>query len=263
MNVNWRIFVNALFALLLVSTFSCEDDNEVGTARLQVLLTDDPADYEEVNVEIIDVQINPEDDDEGWVSLENVNTGIFDLLELTGGLEAVLADVELPAGRLNQIRLILGDENTVVIDGDSKNLDTPSAQQSGLKIQLNTELNAGATYAVLLDFDAAQSVVQAGQSGKFLLKPVIHASLEATGGGISGLVSPPDVPTVVYAIQGEDSVSTYTNDMGEFLVRGLAAGAYTLSIVPNEDSGLSEEQIDNVDVVAGETTDVGTIDLEN
>lgn len=266
-----KSIVNALFVLLVLGLFACEESTEpaIDGARVRVLLTDDPANYEEVNIDIQDVQINPEDDDGGWQSLENVNTGVFDLLELTGGLEAVLADEELPAGRINQIRLILGDNNTVKVDGEVKDLTTPSAQQSGLKIAINTDLEEGVTYEILLDFDAARSVVEAGNSGKFLLKPVIRASVESSmssvaTGGIEGSVLPDTVQTLVTAIsEQQDSVSTYTDATGMFLVQALPPGVYDLLLEPDTASGLSDSTLMDIVVEPGMNTDVGVVDLEN
>ena len=166
---------NFLFVtlLMLLTVFSACDDQEAGNARLVVRLTDAPADYQEVNVDIQSVEVNVSGS--GWTSLENTNSGVYNLLDLTNGLSVVLADAEIPAGYVSQLRLVLGDNNTLKMDDVIHDLSTPSAQQSGLKLQVNTDLIAGITYEILLDFDAARSVVKAGNSGKHNLKPVIRA----------------------------------------------------------------------------------------
>ena len=41
-------------------------------------------------------------------------------------------------------------------------LTTPSAQHSGLKLNVHAELTEGITYKILLDFDAVRSVVKTG-----------------------------------------------------------------------------------------------------
>ena len=142
------------FAVLFVAA-SCSDDDNNGSevpssdmAKVTVKLVDAPGDYEKVNVDIQDVMINRTDDEEGgWETIGEINAGVYDLLELTGGASVVLADNEIPAGEVEQIRLVLGDNNTVVIDGEEFPLKTPSAQQSGLKIKLEeTELEGGYTY---------------------------------------------------------------------------------------------------------------------
>ncbi|MDA0194666.1 MAG: DUF4382 domain-containing protein [Bacteroidetes bacterium] len=164
-------YLNKIGCFLLVLIFVGCGNNDDGLARLQVELIDAPGDYEKVNIDILDVQVNAGTDESGFTSLADVNSGVFNLLDLVNDLKAVLADVEIPAGRISQIRLILGDKNTLVIDGEPIDLTIPSGSQSGLKLNLQMELLDGITYKILLDFDAAKSVVKAGNSGKYNLKP--------------------------------------------------------------------------------------------
>ena len=231
-------------------------------ARLVVRMIDSPGDFQEVNVDIqaIEVNVSENGNGSGWTELSNTNTGVYNLLELTNGLSVVLADVELPAGFISQIRLILGENNTLKMDDQVTDLTTPSSQQSGLKLQLNATLTAGITYEVLLDFDAARSVVRSGNSGKFILKPVIRAIAEAQDGAIKGVVLPVEATAAVFAIQGADTVaSSFADDTGVFLIRGLPGGNYTVGISPSFD--YLETSVENVQVVLGEITDIGTVSL--
>jgi len=136
---NLKKFLLSCFSILVLSVFvlSCSDsdDSSAETSRIKVGITDNPGDYDEVNIEILDVKIKNSNDtsDDGWVSIGIANPGIYNLLDLTGGVTASLSDSQIPSGYLGQIRLILGDNNTVVKDGVTYPLNTPSAQQSGLK----------------------------------------------------------------------------------------------------------------------------------
>ncbi len=190
-----------LFLFALVSGLvSCSSDDSSGSnegkARVAVKLTDAPGDYDQVLVEVEDVMIKTTvdgSDEEGWESLEGVKTGVIDLLSLTGGVTELLVDTEIEAGYLHQMRLVLGDNNKVVIkNGDQIQefvLNTPSAQQSGLKLMVNQELEANAEYTYILDFDVDKSVVTTGNGG-FNLKPVIRMSVEENSGSIVGNCSP-------------------------------------------------------------------------
>ena len=162
-------------ALLTVVFFSCEDEKK---ARIEVWLTDAPGDYQEVNIDLqgVEVTSSETDSEQGWRAVQ-LTPQVYDLLKLTNGIEALLGEVELPAGRLSQVRLKLGENNSIKVDDQVYPLATPSAQQSGLKIQLHEVLGEGATYKVLLDFDAAKSVVEGG-TGSYSLKPVITASVD-------------------------------------------------------------------------------------
>lgn len=249
-------------SVLSFMMFSCSDETDTESAHLVVKMIDAPGDYDQVNVDIQDIQINGSQDEEGWTSLENVKSDVYDLLELTGGAEALLADNELPAGPLSQIRLILGENNTLVMDGETKNLTVPSGAQSGLKLKVNTTLEPGVEYTILLDFDAARSVVKAGASGKYNLKPVIRTVLEATSGSISGTVSPSEVHSAVYALQSGDTIaSTMTAENGEFLLRGIEAGTYTVSVEPSEESGFESQSFEGKEVVTGESLNMGTVEF--
>ena len=255
--------LNFLFlsALTMISFSACSDE-ESGNARIVVRLIDAPAEYQEVNVDIQAIEVNTSEDGDnsGWMELDNTNPGVYNLLDLTNGLSVVLADTEIPAGYVSQIRLILGEDNTLKMDDQVHDLSTPSAQQSGLKIQLKTTLSAGITYEVYLDFDAARSVVEAGNSGKYNLKPVIRAFAEAQDGAISGMVLPLEASPAVYAIQGSDTInSTYTDDNGEFTLRGLEAGSYKVGIDPV--AGYQQQSVEDVQVEIGAVTDIGTVQL--
>jgi len=242
---------------------SCSDNDTSGTARLEVRLTDAPGEYEEVNVDIQDVQVNTKDDgndDSGWQSL-SIRKGIYDLRKLTNGIDTLLGQADLPVGKISQVRLILGTNNTVKIGGQSLPLTTPSAQQSGLKVQVNQELKAGITYRILLDFDAALSIVARG-NGEFNLKPVIRSITEALDGAIDGTVHPVAASSTVYAIIGTDTVSTSTNiTTGAFLLRGLQSGTYRVVFAPN--AGYQSKEITDVAVTNGNVTSVGVVELDN
>ena len=59
---------------------------------------------------------------------------------------------------------------------DEVPLATPSAEQSGLKINTNIDVIGSQTADFVIDFDACKSIVSAGKSGKYLLKPVLTVS---------------------------------------------------------------------------------------
>jgi len=257
-----------IFATLLIVTFiGCDNESNIseqGPSSISVRLQDMPGDYENVFVEIVDVMVKYDSDEgeNGWQSLEAINTGIYDLLELTGGVDVLLVDdYEIPSGELKQVRLILGEENSVVIDGETFPLSTPSAQQSGLKIHVNQVLEPNINYTFLLDFDVDESIVIAGNSGNIILKPRLRASVEALSGIIIGSIVPIDVQTEITATNGTDTISSFANADGNFMLVGLPEGSYTITITPDIDSGLTEQVIENVDVTVGNSTDLGEIIL--
>jgi hypothetical protein len=255
-------FLNWLaIPLVIFSLAACSDDDK--NARVQVWLTDAPGDYEEVNVEVIGVEIHTGDDanDEGGWKALNVNNGIYNLRELTNGLDTLLGTIEIPAGTISQIRLKLGDDNSIKVDGSVHPLDIPSGSQSGLKLQVHEELTEGITYKILLDFDVARSIVHTG-SNEWKLKPVIRTITEAQDGAVKGLVDPKEATPAIYAIMAGDTIgTTYADSTGHFLIRGLGAGSYEITFEPN--SGYKPTSQSGVAVTIGNVTDLGTVTIES
>lgn len=231
------------FSVLLVITssvafISCQKNaSNDRAARLQVYLTDNPGDYEAVYIDVKDVMINVSGDPvNGWHSLAGVHAGVYDLLKLVNDDDTLLADAEIASGRLQQLRLVLGTENYVKLEGnpDMIKLETPSAEQSGLKLNIHMDVVDGVLYKIILDFDVAKSIVKTGNN-KYILKPLIRTVLEAIGGSIKGIVMPNTFQSSVYAVQGPDTIaSTFTGSNGGYLIKGLAAGSYDVHYHPSD-----------------------------
>ena len=275
---NLKTFLLVLVAIGLI-TWSCSDDkisDADNGSRVILKLVDAEGDYEQVNVEIIDVQYNSSEDEKGWKSFtpEGGYPIQTDLTELVAGNELLLSDEIIPSGWMEQIRLVLSDNNTLKIEGqnDLIPLKTPSAQQSGLKIKLNQELDPGFSYTFILDWDVQRSVVKAGNSGQYNLKPVIRANAEVNSGSVSGTVvadligdegtdlfPQEDVVVNIYSPGGDYVTNSTTNENGEFLIQGLSPGEYEIRIETLEYVPYVSQ--DPVIVIAGEITDLGTIEL--
>ncbi len=243
---------------------------------MKVHLTDAPADYEEVNIDLQGLRIhytpassdtvepNPERDGE-WIDLP-VEPMTVNLLELQNGVDTLLAAAELEPGHYQELRLMLGSNNNVVVDGTTHDLKVPSGQASGYKVKFKTELEEGEELDITIDFDAGQSVHKAGKSGKYILKPVLKAFVsegeEMETGSISGLVEPMEADPSIYATMEDDTVATtQPEEDGTFLLQGLDEGNYTLLVDPANENYL-DASVNDVSVEAGEETDIGTITLE-
>lgn len=264
-------FLNFKTLFLLVFTglalASCSDDDDSagaeGNARISVRMVDAPGDYDAVNIDVEAVRVQTgveEDENEGWVTLDT-EAGIYNLLELTGGVSQLLADEEIAPGYAGQIRLVLGNDNTIVVNGEEFPLATPSAQQSGLKLNINEELEPGEEYLYILDFDVDESIVTQGNGG-YTLKPVIRLSVEDDAGKIVGKVHPSEFRSLVTATNASNRISAYTNASGEFALYGVPEGTYQIKVEPDPISGLDPITKDNVEVDDDGTTDVETLFLE-
>jgi hypothetical protein len=246
--------IGILTMILLVALTGCKRSDQY--AKLNIRLTDAPGQYEHVFIDVQGIEIHTSLD--GWFSPAHFNAGVYDLLQFNNGTDTLLCSFDLPAGKITQIRLFLGNNNSVVVDSVTYPLITPSAQQSGLKINLQENLLADVSYTIILDFDAGKSIVRHG-NGSYSLKPVIRAYSDLNNGKIKGIVSPMTAQPVVYAIQGTDSISAIPNPDGFFMICGLN-GLYNLLIQPANPAHVAIT-ISGVQTSWGTITDVGTINL--
>jgi hypothetical protein len=253
-----RIYLIGMIISALMLVAGCDKtENTDQNAVLEVRLTDAPGEYDEVLIDVQDVQIHVSDNEEDgeWQSL-SVNTGVYNLLDFRNGMDTLLAFLELPAGTISQMRLVLGSNNRVKVDGDYHDLDTPSAQQSGLKFNIHATLTAGIVYRLWIDFDAARSIVVKGNGG-YSLKPVIRTYTDAIGGAISGNVSPMEALPYVKAIANGDTIGTFAGENGQFLISAVPEGLYSVVFEPV--MPYLPDTVPNVTVINGEVTVMDTV----
>ena len=252
----------SLYAILIFSGTYCKKEAE--KSRLTVYLTDAPADYDEVNIEVVGIQVKASTDpgEGGWTTMPMpVSPVVYNLLEFTNGMETLLSTFELPAGKVSQLRLILGENNSIVVNGvaSALPLEVPSGQESGLKFNIHADLIAGIEYKLWIDFDMAGSVVDNGAGG-YILKPVLRTFTAATSGAIKGAVLPLAANATIQATNGVGIVTAIPDPVtGEFLIRGLPPGTWSVLIDGN--NGYLDQTINNITVTIGEVADIGSITL--
>ena len=243
----------SLFLLGIIMVSCNSNDNAASNYPYAVKMTDAPGPYQKVNIDLIGVEVTG---DAGETVTLNVNKGIYNLLDFTNSASTLIATGTLQISKVAQIRLILGPNNTVVVNNVSYPLSTPSAEQSGLKLQVHQTLQQDILYSVLLDFDANKSVVSTG-NGTYKLKPVIRTIETAISGNIKGKITPVGTLAAVTVVDVLTNLSYSTNvsATGEFLVKGLPSGTYNVTITPL--SPLLPVTKSNVVVTVGNTNDLG------
>ena len=231
-----------LGAALLLALAACGGSgSDSGTLRLA--LTDAPGcGYDAVNVTVQKVRVHQSssasDADGGWSEIVLSPARRLNLLSLSNGVLDEIGQTPLPTGRYTQLRLVLADNtsasplaNSVVPTGGSEvALRTPSAQQSGVKANVSIDIAANRMADFVIDLDACKSVVTAGNSGQYLLKPVISVVPRYVS-GVVGYVEPAlaNGNTSVSVQQAGAVVKAATPDSsGRFLLQPVAPGLYTL-----------------------------------
>ncbi|MDP4270515.1 MAG: DUF4382 domain-containing protein [Bacteroidota bacterium] len=245
---------------LLIFT-ACDKQNRENTVKFY--LTDAPSlqGYKAVFIDIQEVSYSL--DGVGWMQLP-ITPGIYNLMELTNGNDTLLSKVVLNEGEhIQQMRLKLGPENKLVLsDNTIVDLDTPSGQTSGIKVNIHDSASVYSSYSVVIDFNAEKSIVRKGNSGGYLLKPVIRGFIRENTSLLFGNLLPLRVPFYVSSIHGADTMTCVsdTSRNNLFVLQGLYTG--TWKVMFKDQSGNPLNSI-NVDIVGGFNKDLGVIDLSH
>jgi len=153
-----------------------------GNGTLAVALTDAPSPEVKGIVVTIDT-VTAHSDHAGWVTVAH-GPKTVDLLTLQD-VSVTLGEISLPAGTVDEIRLILTDDGPqyVALADDSKApLKTPSGAESGEKLKGKFEVSACSKHTVTLDFDGKNSIAYhetGGPDPEWILRPVIRVKAEA------------------------------------------------------------------------------------
>jgi hypothetical protein len=280
-------FASMLVAFALIFS-ACTKSGMRSGEGLQVYLTDGPTDLKAVSLDILKVEAKVDNDEKHrdndrhgendddrdddkqrkddygeWVDL-NATPGVINVLDLRNGVEKMIASSSNIQGRVRKIRVTLGTNNTVTLEnGDVITLNLLNDTQNLIYIKLFDEHRGrgsdNRSTAVRIDFDLASSVVLI--NGKYYLKPVVRPFCNENFGEVEGKVLPLDAKAVVRITDGAgfNAVALPFKD-GEFKIRGLKEGTYTVTIEPL--APYLKETISNVVVTKGKDTELGTITLK-
>ncbi len=194
-----------LLAALVAGGSACSSGGN-GSGRLDLSLSDASTDlYRTVYVTIGEVRVHLSQEPADTFSTIASPNKTIDLLALANGVRQELGLVELIPGHYDQMRLVLGTvpDNGVnilsqshpyanyVIDTSNQyhELKVPSGLQTGVKIVQGFDIMDNGTTELVLDFDASRSVVVAGRSGNYLLKPTIQVLDLTSAAIVSGTVT--------------------------------------------------------------------------
>jgi hypothetical protein len=278
------------------------------SSTMNVALVDAPFATSGVNVTAINL---------GILKVETVGSGsaqaafvtnatpqIVNILNYTSVNAPLSFSGAIPAGTYTQLRFVLDTATTTISYTDANGvahtnvpITVPSATTNGygnnsstdagdgqgtagVKVNVALTAVAGLTYGFVVDFNALHSViVTGGPSPKFMLRPVLVATAQATSGSIAGTVKnqagTPVSGAEVDAQQGGVTVnSTVTAADGTFTINALPVGSYTL-VVKNSyttlggtanvaigydaSAGATLSVAGTVTVSAGQTVQAGTV----
>lgn len=213
-------FFLAAIAILSLSFAGCETDDQNGNIKLSV--TDAPIDSDDITgvfIRVTDVQYHISGNNfESFPDFEGPKD--FNLLDLTRGESSLLGVLSLEPGNYTQIRFVLDAPERGAgtpsnpgcylefKDGSTTALFVPSGSQSGFKGVGEFTVPVNGDVEITADFDVRKSVVKAGNSGMYILKPTIRLVVNNQAGRIVGSVTniPENTQVVLFAYED----GTYT-----------------------------------------------------
>jgi len=165
----------------------------------------------------------------------------------------------------------------VFVDETTAPLFVPSGSQSGFKGVGAFNVPQNGIVDVTADFDVRKSVVEAGTSGMFILKPTIRLIVDGQAGKITGAVTniPENTQIVIFAYEDgtysnnealdppietprfPNSISSDMVDLaGNYIIAYLAPKTYHLVVVKNVNGDFVEVLgvVNNVVVESNKTT---------
>ncbi len=234
-------------AALVMLLSACTKSNTSDTGRLVVKVTDDPFNIsfvESATVTITRIEIRKAGDgipDGNPFIVVSEDEITIDLIDLRNGVVEELANLEIPAGEYDLIRLYVDEAGLRLKDILTPfKVKVPSGRQTGIKIFIRPVLKVegGLTTELLLDFDLSRSFIMrgnlhhsAGVNG-FIFKPCIRATNLSKAGRIVGLVTDTAKTEVedakVWIKQDTVVATTFTGADGLYALIGVPAGTYSI-----------------------------------
>ena len=184
------------------------------------------------------------DGDGDWVEYE-VNETV-DLTELVGANATKLDVLDAPAGTYDKVFVYVDEIHAVLENGEEVNVKLPSE-----KLHLDKQFEVGNGEVVDFVFDIA--VHEAGNSGKYILKPVVSQS--GTGDEVEIEESGSDD-------DGDDGDDEKTGDVEAEFVGPVDPGSEATVKVTGQDGLLAGATVEVDGEVIGQTGDDGTVTFE-
>jgi hypothetical protein len=272
-----RAVIGVLAGLLGVLIAGCSGGSSGGGTNtgtrgtLAVSMVDAPTDPEkvkkvEVTLNRVEANVNGT-----WTPI-NFTPVRFNLLDLVTR-EQALGTLQLPAGSYTQVRFFPDDMEVTDANDVVHDVDIPSGSQTGIKVNVNYDIEPNTLTTILLDVNVKKSLHLLG-NGRYQFQPVVQGAVKVLSGTITGSITNTDgtplpgaVVTATYAAGSSYPVGTEVNtavsraEDGVFRLWALLPGMYNLSVSYTDPAtnAVRTTTHDGVVVNANQDTNIGAI----
>lgn len=286
-NSKWLLAATGI-AMGCIFFAACNKENSgksvdtTGRTQLSIYMMDDPVAFTKVLIDIKQVAVKIDtsayrddaDDNHQWFDdyrgCRNGNSaiwdtlaitpGVYDLLQLRNGTDTLLASGLVANGKVLQVRITLGTNNTVYTDSVTSfplNIIGPNnyfdinVRKGDVADITNNQLK------LWFDFNLSKSIFYS--NNKYWLKPAVTSFNDNKRAKLEGRVSPEGAAGFVTVYNASDTLYALPWFGGYYQVRGVTAGTY--SIYFKGWHGYKDTTITNISVTGNGTTKVPNITL--
>jgi hypothetical protein len=296
-----------LFASLLTLVFflaACKKENSVeiptGSQNLSVFLTDNPALFDKVLIDIRQLEVcvdtsdhssagsdddkdddnrgsggsNDDDDDDdkddddknddhscNWQNM-SIRTGVYDLLTLRNGVDTLLGTAQIAAGRIRKIRITLGANNTLVIDSVSYPLTLGGNGQQSIEIKVSDDdLQMNGNRQGRINIDFDAGRSIISRDNRFFLYPQLKSFCDEKSARIEGRVTPLAAAPVLVTVYNATDSSLAIPDAKDGEFKIRGLNEGTYSVSFKGSNGFRDTVINNISLSRGKEFKLPVIQL--
>ena len=286
-NNKWLLAATGM-AMASIFFLACNKENSgtsvstAGKSQLSIYMMDDPVPFTKVLIDIKQVAVKIDtaahhgdaDDDQQWHDdyrgCRNGNStiwdtlaitpGIYDLLKLRNGTDTLLASGLVVNGKVLQVRITLGTNNTIYTDSATSYPLNIIGSHNYFDINVRRDDIAAISndqFKIWFDFNLSKSIFF--NNNKYWLKPELKPFNDNKRPKLEGRILPEGASGFVAVYNQSDTLYALPWLGGYYQVRGITAGTY--SIYVKGWHGYKDTSITNISVGSSGTTKVPNITL--
>ena len=229
------------------------------TGNLRVRLTDAPADFDSVILDLREIALH-RTADSTWRAF-TPSQRLVSVLSLRNGNFLDLGTFSLAGGAVDSMRLKLGTGSYVMSGSTRQPIAMAGSDTNGVAFPATgVTVTNNTTTDIGVDLEVARSL-RADGAGGWTFEPQVRVVPFSGTGSITGTISPGDSLAAIYGFAGADTVASSLTGVpsGDFAVTLLAPGTYDLLVYGATNQ--RDTTVTGVTVTAGQATNLGTIPM--